>query len=335
MPPKESLLDSFFRFVFRPVYTSAPAASFSRKTIFWNLFRLFSLAAVVSLFLAVAISLYLDKLGHMPEEHAIVDLIFQRRIWFLVFMGCVWAPVTEELTFRAGLRYGPWVLGFSLLFLGLTVFDIFDTLLFPESEVEVGPEPMDISSQQWILALGSVVAFFFFGWILGLLFRKFLPSKKVHQWYQKYFPWLFYTSTLLFASLHLFNYLNLEKIWMLAPLLVSPQFFIGLVLGYVRMRYGLWWAMGYHAFHNSMFMIPVLFALQLFAAPEIQNALRQNDSMAVEAYFQMHPTMGLWVLLLLFFLFLFFGLILFALGHLVWELHRVKQNQSPRELRSE
>lgn len=75
-----------------------------------------------------------------------------------------------------------------------------------------------------------------------------------------YFKYAFYLSVILFGSIHLTNFSDFENhIWM-APLLVSPQLGLGIFAGYLRVRFGLWWAVALHATYNLILSIPVVLA---------------------------------------------------------------------------
>ncbi len=79
-----------------------------------------------------------------------------------------------------------------------------------------------------------------------------------HYW-QKNYKFIIYFSAVVFGYVHIFNYEVTENVLWFSLLLVSPQIFIGLCLAYFRIRFGLVWAMGYHAFYNLILIGPVLF----------------------------------------------------------------------------
>ncbi|MGB5316653.1 MAG: CPBP family intramembrane glutamic endopeptidase [Robiginitalea sp.] len=79
----------------------------------------------------------------------------------------------------------------------------------------------------------------------------------------RYFPGVFYGFTLAFALVHLSNYPNRSEIWVLAPLLISPQLNIGLFLGFIRVRFGLSWAIVFHATYNAILLGPALLLYEL------------------------------------------------------------------------
>lgn len=142
----------------------------------------------------------------------------------------LWAPLIEELVFRHGLRR----IGQALWLVPVAVVALFN-----------GP--------QW--TSGLLVAM--------LLLALWLPQRRrgaaqasalSWRWrrrYRQWFPWAFYIATTLFAVIHLHNFnLNQTPAWLL-PLLVLPQWFTGLVLGWVRVRRGIGAAILMHAIFNG------------------------------------------------------------------------------------
>ncbi len=80
---------------------------------------------------------------------------------------------------------------------------------------------------------------------------------RLKKYWEKYYKVVIYFSALLFAYIHITNYDINTDIWLFSPLLVSPQFVIGLFLAYIRVKFGLVWAILFHALHNIVFMLPV------------------------------------------------------------------------------
>ena len=77
---------------------------------------------------------------------------------------------------------------------------------------------------------------------------------------KKVFKYTFYLSVVLFGGIHLANFSDFtQHIWM-APLLISPQLGLGIFAGYIRVRFGLWWAIALHATYNLVLSIPVVLA---------------------------------------------------------------------------
>jgi len=59
--------------------------------------------------------------------------------------------------------------------------------------------------------------------------------------------------TSLFAFIHLFNYTDAKHLYLWAPLLTMAQFVTGLIIGYLRVRFGFLWGWSYHAVYNLVF----------------------------------------------------------------------------------
>lgn len=77
------------------------------------------------------------------------------------------------------------------------------------------------------------------------------------------FKGVFYLLTTVFALVHLSNFQNLKEIWLLTPILIAPQLNVGIFLGFIRVRFGLLWSIGFHAAYNGFLLAPVLFLQHL------------------------------------------------------------------------
>ena len=65
----------------------------------------------------------------------------------------------------------------------------------------------------------------------------------------------FYLSVISFGAAHIGNYESAHFIPLLPILLVLPQIFGGLMLGYIRVFMGLRWSILFHALNNLFFLI--------------------------------------------------------------------------------
>ena len=83
-----------------------------------------------------------------------------------------------------------------------------------------------------------------------------LLKKPVPRLFSRGFPVFFWLSSIAFALVHLANYTE-GALWILLPLVV-PQLVLSTMLGYVRVHYGLLFAMALHALHNG-----ILFSLAM------------------------------------------------------------------------
>lgn len=73
-----------------------------------------------------------------------------------------------------------------------------------------------------------------------------------------YFKYVFYALTLIFGFYHITNFEISTTILVLSPLLVAPQISIGTILGYIRVRFGLLWAITLHALYNLLLFAPIM-----------------------------------------------------------------------------
>lgn len=73
-----------------------------------------------------------------------------------------------------------------------------------------------------------------------------------------YFKHAFYGFTLIFGFYHITNFQLTSTTLALSPLLVLPQISIGIFLGFIRVRFGLAWAMAFHAVYNLVLVTPML-----------------------------------------------------------------------------
>lgn len=78
------------------------------------------------------------------------------------------------------------------------------------------------------------------------------------QWNKNY-HFIFYSSAILFGLYHLTNYQFTFKLLIAAPILVFPQFAMGLLTGYLRVKYNFLWGLCLHIMHNAVFLVIPLF----------------------------------------------------------------------------
>ena len=91
---------------------------------------------------------------------------------------------------------------------------------------------------------------------LGVIYA--LRRRDAMAWFRRIFPLFYWLSTIVFACVHLFNF-PADQMAMALPL-VLPQLATGMMLGYLRVNYGLWASMLLHALHNAAFISLVLLA---------------------------------------------------------------------------
>ncbi len=78
-----------------------------------------------------------------------------------------------------------------------------------------------------------------------------------------FFAVFLYLFTFVFGFYHITNYEISTSVLLFSPLLVAPQISIGFFLGFLRIRFGLIWAIAFHACYNFILLMPVLIAKAL------------------------------------------------------------------------
>lgn len=151
--------------------------------------------------------------------------------WFLPVTILI-APVLEELFFRGwltGRKRALWLFACAVAAAVLLYVSTF------------GLNVLVVAGLFVLIALAAPA-----GWFL---LRK---QAEPPRWFAKAFPAIFYLTVLGFAAMHLSNYSN----WSLIMLpLVLPQLWIGLMLGYIRMRIGLPGSILAHMLSNSAVLL--------------------------------------------------------------------------------
>jgi len=83
------------------------------------------------------------------------------------------------------------------------------------------------------------------------LFGETVTEWSIVKWCKNNFKIIFWTFTIVFAAVHFSNFVSTVPIY-LAPILVLPQFVLGIMLGYIRVGWGTRYSMLFHAIHNGV-----------------------------------------------------------------------------------
>jgi hypothetical protein len=149
----------------------------------------------------------------------------------LILLGVLVVPPIEEVVFRLWLRVNRSAL-FAVAFLVLFV----GVLLLPVSN------------------LGAVLLIALSVLILVATLMGY--DADIEQVVAHHFGFFFYASAVLFALTHITNYTPLNPQTLLfAPLLVMPQFIVGTMLGYIRVRYGIGYSILFHVVVNAILFV--------------------------------------------------------------------------------
>lgn len=161
----------------------------------------------------------------------------------------IWAPIVEELTFRHALRRPAMLWWFVPLMAAIVLQGAgFASGMLAAAALLLCVAPLWSSSSARLPS----------GWRLSWRRRR--------QWL-RWYPWLFHLSALSFGAVHLYNFHLHQMPASLMPLLVLPQWFTGLVLGWMRVRRGIGASMMLHALFNAGPLLIVMLILRL--APDL------------------------------------------------------------------
>ena len=120
--------------------------------------------------------------------------------------------------------------------------------------LELGKHAMDELFEKY-----SAIGIFFFAVIVAPLLEELLFRGPI-VWFKnsKYFKTIFYLIALFFGYIHITNFEISTTVLLLSPILVAPQISLGLLLGMIRIKFGLLWSMAMHAFYNFILASPLI-----------------------------------------------------------------------------
>jgi membrane protease YdiL (CAAX protease family) len=80
------------------------------------------------------------------------------------------------------------------------------------------------------------------------------------SWFRnsRYFKLVFYFWAVLFGYIHISNFEFSTQVLLMSPLLVAPQISVGLLLGTIRIKFGLIWSMAMHCLYNLILVGPIV-----------------------------------------------------------------------------
>ncbi len=178
-----------------------------------------------------SLSFFLGMIFSIEDKGFVSDIV-----WDSVVYGAVIAPVLEEFICRYFLR--PTNKNRIIYIMGVFLLAVF-----------------------FVLEEGFI-PFCFFVALLGICFLVYLKFKQskinFYRWYIKYFKFIFYMSALVFGLLHIANFNFSGYAILVMPFMVLPQMFGGLLLGFMRMKYGIAYSVLLHMLFNTILFIIVL-----------------------------------------------------------------------------
>lgn len=222
-------------------YLKHPRVDLSPNTsVFESIQNVVFLFIVVFVAEIVLLFPLLGFLGVNEMDHAMESIMETMSSWSVVLLAVVAAPLIEEVIFRYPLK-NKWLLEVLIM-----AFLAVAATLFFNNVLTIG----------WIGVI--LVLSLRLMWVLGPL-KDLLKVSNASSSFDRNFPTYFYGVAVFFAFVHIFNF-NLDASdWYLTPILVMPQFVLGLLLGYVRMKYGTLYSILVHGMNNAIPIILMIF----------------------------------------------------------------------------
>ncbi len=232
---KQSWLEQHSTFIRKEItelrhFFTKPVRRFSSKSNFYDRWKRIILIAGIGLTFNL---IYLMSIGLVLHTWTTIENVQEVTGTSAIFLVLVFAPLIEEIIFRAGLRKLPY-----------TLF--------------VGPALISLLFGQWQIAAGlfflttSIAAYLY---MLGLdSGGKFRLGRQFIQHYSKIF-WLYAGA---FAITHITNFRFSDASGLLVIFAVMPQLSMGILWGYVRLRDGLSSSITLH-FVNNLTMLSLIF----------------------------------------------------------------------------
>ena len=152
---------------------------------------------------------------------------------------CLLAPIIEEMLFRACLRY-------SKLNFAVTAgfcFYIFPGILIKGRGIFGEDNPLSLRIALMLIVVAAVYS---------ILQSKPVFDNHLTKFWSSHFKLIFYLSVLSFGLIHVTNFEINPATFIVAPMLTLPQIAGGFMFGYIRLKYGILYAVLLHAANNFM-----------------------------------------------------------------------------------
>ncbi len=154
----------------------------------------------------------------------------------MLWVGGLILPLVEEIAFRLSLRFKPIYLALSL---AVFLYYLLSKLVFSTKISAV--------DDTFIMRVGLSLGF---GLLLWPMFSLHALKEVLTRFWENNFRYIYYTSCVMFAWIHLAKY---EIIWLnvvLLPILTLPQLFSALINGYTRVSFGFQYPLLFHMANN-------------------------------------------------------------------------------------
>ena len=226
-------------------FVVSPSSDLSESKFGLNTIIDFLVIALITLILAISINVFALYILN-PELTGSLNSLQQNKSPFVFALLLILiAPIREELYYRLFLKFTP-----AFLAVSFTIFchqliskkwyhvTIYDTEVYPFFRL--------------VLAILFAVVFYL------IISHKSIESR-ISSFFGNYFKWIFWFSCVCFAysHSHYFTDNTFNTLWM--PILILPQLILGVSLGYMRIKYGMVYAVLLHVFYNSSYFLMLLF----------------------------------------------------------------------------
>jgi len=215
------MLQNFIDYCKQPVYSVE-----QRRMTFVIFFKLYLLYMLVAIFISAPLGVLINLTGITSKLGGVSTK--------MIFLGILVLPFFEETIFRLLLKPTRW--NIRVFFISVSIY--ISLLIYRQNYLPV-------------VVFGGILVF-----VLMLIFLQ----KNGFFNFSHHFRYLFYLSAAVFAILHMFNFSQINNNWyfLILPVFVIPQFFMGLVFGYTRMVYGFIYAVLLHMSINTFMLLKLL-----------------------------------------------------------------------------
>lgn len=266
---KYSLLQEIITYLQNPQHID----TIQRKPFFSSILQIIriNLLAIFLSFVTGIIIAFIATQTKALDGHAVGDFIENESIFTAFILACVIAPLLEESAFRLWLVNKPLqvaigLFGFLFYYISSFIPGSFIKSVFSFTE-----------SDNPIIMLGIYLAIFIGGVaVLYIIIKQKSVQTKLTHIYHNYYKWLFFGSAVLFGLLHITNYEFSWVVVLLTPILILPQLFGGVLLSYIRVKYGFWRGVIGHFIYNLLLLTPSLGIK--FMSSQSQKLLLSNNS---------------------------------------------------------
>lgn len=223
------IISSIYKFVLQPEKTVKFPNKITFKVIskeFWR-FVVFDILSIIvwAVFVTILYILFDD-----------FKMLFDSKInsnnslgWKLIFFACI-APIIEEVSFRLALNPSKFNLSISLAF---------QTVLYLHLLYLI-----DVNFYIRLLIM----------LVLGLFLNIYMPQK-IENFINKNLRLFIYYNIIFFGLIHTsnFDFTSVSQIYFI-PFLILIQLLLGIYFSYMRLKYNFLIVLGFHIFHNFIFI---------------------------------------------------------------------------------